>query len=229
MTRSIFLLCFIITIFAACKSSQHKYQKGFDNGIFAINGVDCKEKVNPDAIDSRVGMLDCGCATFNYDYGKYSYEGPRTTKEEFRKAFDTYHHTKFFENMLDPKVHKIFLDSVEVIQVRRKKETDPLMNDCSTCNATAVLTFMDDTYFYPFTLSEKQLDQDESNIEFSINGQYSHKLYKDADGKSGLYITPVQNRFMKKNSLSMTVLNSECTDQELTKILNAVRLIVPSN
>jgi len=222
MIKRTILFCLLITLFSACKSSKNKYQKGFDNGLFAINGVNCKEELDPNAMDSRVGTLDCGCVTFNYDYGKYSYQGPETMKEEFRRSFDVYHHTKFFENKIDPKVNKLFLDSVHVIEVRRKLKDDPLMTECETCSATAVLTFMGDTYFYPFTLSEKQLNRDESNIKFSIKGENSHKIYHNENELTGLYITPIQNRFMKKNCLSMTVANSDCTDQEVNKILNSV-------
>ena len=212
-------------LFIACKTIKNADPIGFENEYFGIKGTNCIEIPNPDAIDSKVGQLDCGCVTLNYDYGRYSNPGPLSRIEEFRRAFDTYHHTKFFENrMIDPKVHLIFLDSVDVVDVNPKLDSDELMFDCSTCNAKAVLTFKKDTYLFPFTMNEVQLNRDEQGIEFVERSPLQYKYYTDTDGAPGLYVTPIQNRFKKKNCLSMTVDTSECRKEEVEKILQAVYL-----
>jgi len=216
---SIFLLC---SLFFACKSIKKDEVTGFENEYFGIKGIPCIESVNPDAFDSYVGTLDCGCVTFNYDYGRYSNPGPLTRKEEFRNAFDTYHHIKFFKNrMIDPKVNKLFLDSVQVIDVRRKLKTDKLMFDCETCNASAELTFKKDTYLFPFTINEKQLDKEE-NISFSDKGTLQYKYYTDSNSKPALYVTPIHNRFKKKKCLGLTVSKSECNNDRIDQIIRAV-------
>lgn len=209
------------SLFFACKTL--KKDKGFENNYFGVAGVNCIEKTNPNAIDSYVGTLDCGCVTFNYDYGRYGNPGPLTRKEEFRNAFDAYHHIKFFKNrMIDPKVNKLFLDSVQVVDVRRKLKTDKLMIDCETCNASAELIFKKDTYLFPFTMNEKQLDKKEIGVSFSDKGTLQYKYYTDANSKPALYITPIQNRFKKKNCLAMTVAKSECNSDRVNQILQAV-------
>lgn len=228
MNNTILKTCYILLfsfLFFACKTVKPEETKGFKNEHFGIKGIPCIESVNPDAIDSYVGTLDCGCVTFNYDYGRYSKRGPLTRKEEFRNSFDAYHHTKFFKNrMIDPKVNKLFLDSVKVLDVRRKLDSDKLMIDCSTCNATAVLTFKNDTYLYPFTMSEKQLVEDESKVEFKEEGLFQYKYYTDSNSNPALYVTPIQNRFKKKNCLSMNIVKSECGKEKVEKIIKSVYL-----
>jgi len=219
-TCCIFLLC---SLFFACKSTKKDEVTGFENEYFGIKGISCIEKINPNAIDSYVGTLDCGCVTFNYDYGRYSNPGPLTRKEEFRNAFDAYHHVKLFKNrMIDPKVNKLFLDSVQVKNVRPKLDTDNLMFDCETCNASAELTFKKDTYLFPFTMDEKQLNNEEVGVSFSDNGALQYKYYTDTDSEPALYVTPIQNRFKKKKCLSLTVANSDCSSDNLDQILQAV-------
>ena len=149
----------MIVIFGACKTNKSIAPKGFKNDFMGIEGFKCSDIPSPDAIDSRVGTIQCDEISFTYDYGNFSNPGPLTPKEEFTRAFDTYHHVKFFENrMIDPKVYRIFLDSVQVVDVSRKKASDSLMFSCDPCNATAQLTFMGETYYYPLTLSENQLN-----------------------------------------------------------------------
>jgi hypothetical protein len=212
-------------LFFACKTVKTEDKIGFENKYFGVSGINCTEVADPDGIDSNVGKLDCGCVTFNYDYGLYSNPGPLTRKEEFRRAFDTYHHIKFFEDrMIDPKVHKLFLDSVTVVDVRHKMPNDELMIDCSTCNATAVLTFKRDTYLYPFTMSVEQLDNDEQEILFIDKKPNQYKYYTDSNGKPALYVTPIQNRFKRKNCLSLNVDTSDCENKEIERILKSVYL-----
>lgn len=226
MNKTILNICYIIlfsSLFFACKSIKKDEVTGFENEYFGIKGISCIETVNPDAIDSYVGTLDCGCVTFNYDYGRYSNPGPLTRKEDFRNAFDTYHHIKFFKDrMIDPKVNKLFLDSVQVIDVRRKLKTDELMFDCETCNASAELTFKKDTYLFPFTLSEKQLDNKETGVSFSNKGILQYKYYTDSNSEPALYITPIQNRFKKKKCFALTVNKSECNRDQIDQIIRSV-------
>ena len=207
----------------SCRTVKKDTPKGFENDYFGIKSIDCVEMLNPDAVDSYVGTLDCGCVTFNYDYGKYSNPGPLTKKEEFRNSFDAYHHIKYFKNrMVDPKVNKLFLDSVLIIDVRRKLESDLLLFECDPCNATAVLEFKNDITFFPFTMNKKQLDKEELGISFQEKGKLQYKYYSDGEGEPAMYVTPIQNRFKKKNCLSMTVANSDCVSEEVKQILRAV-------
>lgn len=213
-------------LFSSCKTQKTVSSDGFQNEFFGIKGLKCEETKSPDAIDSQVGSLQCEDISFTYDYGKYSNPGPLTPKEEFRRAFDTYHHIKFFENrMIDPKVYKIFLDSVVVINVRRKMDDDKLIFGCEPCNTSAEITFLGDTYLYPLTLSEKQLGREGYSSEFEKKGKLIHKYYRKDDGTTGLYIAPEKNAYRTKNTLSLIVNESTLTQEKIDDLLRNVYLI----
>ncbi len=213
----------IVGLLSSCRTTKDDSSNGFENKYFGIKGADCVEKANPDAIDSYVGTLECGCVTFYYDYGKYSNPGPLTRKEEFRNSFDAYHHIKYFKNrMVDPKVFKLFLDSVYVIDVRPKLDADQLLFECDPCNAIAEIEFKNDVSFYPFTMSKKQLYKRELEINFKDRGRLRYKYYSDSESEPAIYVTPIQNRFKKKNCLSLTIANSECDSEKVNQILQAV-------
>ncbi len=225
-SKLIFSLILIGLIFHSCKTQKSIAMDGFKNDFLFIEGLECVETISPNAIDSRVGTIECATITFTYDYGLYSNPGPITPKEEFRRSFDTYHHIKFFENrMIDPKVYKIFLDSVEVVDVKRKKDTDKLIFDCEPCNATAEITFKGDTYFFPFTMSEKQLDQEGYRCTFEEKGDLIYKYYQEDRAFPGLYIAPKKNRFKKKKTLSLVVTKTTMFGKDVDKVLKGVRLI----
>jgi len=213
-------------IFHSCKTQKTMSIDGFQNDFLLIKGLECTDAKSPDAIDSRVGTIDCGEISFTYDYGLFSNQGPITPKEEFRRSFDIYHHIKFFEyRMLDPKVYKIFLDSVEVVDVRRKNENDKSFFDCEPCNTTAEITFKGDTYFFPLTLSEKQLVQKGYKCTFEEKGELIYKYYQEEGAMPGLYISPKKNRFKKKNTLSLMVSKTTLSEKEVDEILRSVQLI----
>ena len=221
-----FSLILIGLLFQSCKTQKSIPTDGFKNDFLFIKGLKGKETISPNAIDSRVGTIASSKITFTYDYGLYSNPGPITPKEEFRRSFDTYHHIKFFEyRMLDPKVYKIFLDSVDVIDVRRKDASDKLFFDCQPCNATAEITFKRETYFFPFTLSEKQLDQKGYKCTFEEQGDLIYKYYQEDNELPGLYITPKKNRFKKKKTLSLVVTETTMLEKDVDKVLRGVRLI----
>ena len=100
-------------IIGGCKTNKSITENGFENDFFGIKMLSCVDIVNDNAIDSKLGTLECRDISFDYDFGPFSYPGPLTPEEEFTRSFDTYHHVKFFEDrLIDPKVYKIFLDSV---------------------------------------------------------------------------------------------------------------------
>lgn len=227
--KNIFLTMISMTIMVlgvvSCKSTKTSLA---DRAIpFGISAIPCKDVPSTDAIDSQVGHLECDGITISYDYGRYANPGPITPKEEFRRSFDTYHHIKFFEDrMIDPKVYKIFLDSVHVEDVRLKTDQDNLMFDCDPCNTVAQLTFMGDLYLYPVTFSEKQLDHKGATLE--ERGPFLHKYFKDNQGRQVVYISPTKNRFKKKNTLRMTVKESSLAEKEVIQILRSAYISEPT-
>jgi len=226
VSKHTFLFFFAIGFFFnSCKTQKGLDSSGFQNEFLGIKDMECVETINPNAIDSKVGTIDCGDISFNYDYGKYSNVGPITAKEEFRRSFDTYHHIKFFEfRMIDPKVYKIFLDSIQVIDVRRKKPDDKLFFDCDPCNTTAEITFMGETYYYPVTLSEDQLNMKGFTCTFEEKGGMVYKYFQVENSLPGLFITPKKNRYKKKNTLSLIVTETTLSKEEVDQILKSVYL-----
>lgn len=219
------LLLIIISVFA-CKSKKALQDSSFENDFFGIASIACEELVSPNTIDSKAGTLKCPQIELSYDYGLYGYSGPTTPEEEFRNAFDAYHHKKFFENrMIDPKVYKIFLDSVQVIIVRKKKAEDHLIIDCEPCNSTAEITFLGETYYYPVTLNEKQLDREGYEVRFEERGDFIYKFFKETKGNYGLFLSPKKNRFKKKNTLSVIVQSSSLDAVKTDQILASIYLL----
>ena len=223
-----FILFILIGIsFHSCKTKNALAIDGFQNEYFGIKGLQCTETKNPNAIDSKIGTLECGNISFTYDYGKYSNPGPITPKEAFRRTFDTYHHIKFFEyRMIDPKVYKIFLDSVEVVNVRRKTRSDKGFFECEPCNTTAEITFMGDTYFYPLTLSENHLSMSGYTVSFKEDAEMIYKIHKKDNSNPGVYITPKKNRYKNKNTLSLMVKETTLPKEDIDQILKSVYLII---
>jgi len=210
-------------LLGSCKTS-----KNIDQNLavpITIDGYKYKVIPSPDGIDSKVGTIDCGDVQFDYDYGKYSNSGPITPIEEFRRMFDTYHHIKFFEmKMIDPKVNKLFLDSVKIIDVREKLEDDTLLFECEPCNATAVFTFKKQTNYYPFTLSKKAIEMTGYEADLKVEDGFVYKVYQKEGERPGLYIQPEFNRFKKKDCLSVTVNKSNLSDSEIKEILHSLKI-----
>ncbi|MEM9548130.1 MAG: hypothetical protein AAGA77_19270 [Bacteroidota bacterium] len=219
------LFLFMGMAYMGCKTQKNVNSEGFQNDYFGIKGLPCKETIGPDAIDSHLGRLDCENISFTYDFGPFSNPGPLTTKEEFIQSFDTYHHTKLFENrMIDPKVYRIFLDSVKVINVERKNDSHPLLIKCDPCNAVAEMTFLGETYFYPFTMSEKQLDMEGFTYSFEEKGEFLYKYYQRDNELPGLYITPIKNRYKAKNTLSLRVTETTLSSDQIHQLFQSVFL-----
>ena len=127
--------------------------------------------------------------------------------------------------MIDPKVYKIFLDSVQVIDVRKKADADKLMFSCDPCNCVALLTFLGETYYYPLTLGENQLDMDGKSISFEEKDDFIYKYYQVDGGYSGLYLAPKKNRYKTKNTLSLVVSETTLPQSEIDNILKKVYLV----
>lgn len=227
MIRNIIIGCTALLIIVGCKTKKNVAAVTYADGGFTLGERVCKDMAGQ-GMDSRVGTLECSDVTFYYDYGRYSNSGPMTIEEDFRQSFDTYHHTKFFEDrMIDPKVNKLFLDSVQVIDVRAKAD-EGLMFPCDPCNAVAEVTFKGDTYYYPFTLSAQQLSDRGFDAEIYVIGQNTYKIYQEVEQNPGLYVTPTRNRFRKKDCLSLTVKETNLSAKEITTILKSVRLVSPT-
>ena len=220
---------FLVVLMMACKTQKMGTKKGFHNEMFGIVGIKCTESVNPNAVDSKVGTIQCDDISLAYDYGLYSNPGPLTPVEEVTRAFDSYHHVRFFEDrLIDPKVYKIFLDSVQVQNVRRKTAEDKPLFDCEPCNTVAELAFMGDIYLFPTTMSDAQLNKEGYESWTETKDGYIYKYYTRENENPGLYIAPIKNRYKTKNTLSLIVTACKSKDQAI-EILQGVYMIEKEN
>jgi len=215
-------LLFSILLFTQCGIFK---SKKFENDFMLLEGISCKDDPSVNAIDSQNGKIVCDNITLSYDYGRTSFRGLETNEELFVKSFDAYHHTRFFEDrLIDPKVYKIFLDSVKVIEVLPKnKVKEELMIECDPCNAVAHVTFMKRDYYYPYTVSPEQLETSPNVIEFEDRGEYLFKYYHN-DEMTGVFLDPKKNRFSTKNRLSVVVESSTLNQEEIRKLLYSIEM-----
>lgn len=83
-------------------------------------------------------------------------ETARNPVEVFEQQFKGVFYNDFFEQiMVEPDLRKSFRKQVEVSNVQLKEDvTEPLLKDCSTCNAVATLRWKDQIHRYPYTADQ---------------------------------------------------------------------------
>ena len=218
----------LVLLLASCRTTADYQTASYQNAIFAIAGVQgCSEANSGDAVEAQIGIVTCDDFSLSYDYGKYGFRGPQTLEESFEASFAAYHYTKFFElTHIDPKVQKLFIDSVELVNVYEASAvTDSTLFDCSTCNVVAELLFKQKTYLYPTTMNENlvQAAKKQPVQQYTSAGQQI-KLYTDATDKQGAVIKP-ENYQRKDDYLSVTVLETTKKPSEVEKILRSIHLV----
>lgn len=222
--KNVTLVLTLIVATLLCNCKTKKLVNDQEGTIYLVNGK-VKFEQNEDSIDSNVGYIISRKTKMAYDLGPYSAPGPLTPEETFRNEFDAYHHTKFFEKvMIDKKVYKIFLDSVKIVDVRAKTTDDELFFECDPCNAVAELVFKKRTFIYPTNMSDNLLNLDDITFKFEEIDGITYKIYQEKGKSPALYATPTFNRFKKKKTLSVTVVESDLTDEEIINLLQNIRI-----
>lgn len=224
---------YLVVVLCICMgyscSTTSKYQKAtYQNSIFSMAGVEgCTEANSGDAIDAQIGIVTCEDFTLSYDYGRYGYRGPKTLEESFEASFRAYHYTKFFElTHIDPKVQKLFIDSVQLLKVHKSEAiADSTMFDCGTCNVSAELIFKQRTYFFPTTMNEALVSGGENQgVEVVLTPSQQTKLFVDGAGKQGAVIK-LTNHGRKDDYLSVSVIATGKKEADIQKILKSIQLL----
>ena len=137
----------------------------------------------------------------SYHYSKSADRGPSLLEEIARSKFNFVEHRPFFENgLIDPKVYKIFLDSVEIIDVLPISKSDTLLYECEACPSILKVKFFGEDYTIPSSVSKKVLEADYSSIEKVTDEEYYYKYYYE-DGIFNLSAIPVKNNFNSRKIL----------------------------
>lgn len=177
------------------------------------------------SVDSVVKSIECQGTTFNYDYGLHSSEGPLTLKEAFEKNFRGYFYNSFFEKLnFDPKVYRVFIDSVDILEVVPKMQnTNKLLFECVPCNAVAKLNFKNTDFYFPYTANADYFTISEKyDISYDEVDGYQRKIYISKEGKdSGLLL--VENGKRKK-PMRLSVITEGGSTAEIRRVLENVRM-----
>jgi len=85
---------------------------------------------------------------------------PESLEYLYLKSFRGYHYRKFFKELhVEPKLHKIFLDSIQLIQVDTIADgkTQGMLLSCNNCNVYADLKFKGKIFKYPLIISKEKV------------------------------------------------------------------------
>ncbi|MBC7885610.1 MAG: hypothetical protein H7X99_09050 [Saprospiraceae bacterium] len=214
----------IMTI--ACHSNKIGRQQNHfrSENIFFSIAEQCVFSISKNA-DSNTGEGICGELRFQYDYSIHPYEGPLTVEEDFIHGFRGNYYAKFFDIIhIDAKLHRLFMDSVSLISIKKKSSDVGLLFSCIPCTAIAKLSFRGRNYLYPFTSNPTLWIQNDYIIKSDTTNGYIRKIYIAAHDSlaSGLYLYPQLNP-RKNNKLSLTTRYSQ-DKQQLEKILKSVTM-----
>jgi hypothetical protein len=122
---------------------------------------------------------------------------PLSLKESFMNAFNAYHYNKFFDKvMMDPKVKKIFRDSVQLIDIFPTEGRN--IPGCPNCNVLAKLKFKKKVFDFPVQMSETDLKDHHCYMLMDQSTEKFKKLIyiaSDHCGSSKTYIESIQGAY----------------------------------
>ena len=144
----------------ACKPKMpYAENLGFENEFFRLQNANCMDSLLP-GIDGIVGELDCDDIKYNYEVAWAPYKGPESLKNSFKNSFNTYFYKKFFDEIyFDEKLQKLFLDSVQILDVYPTINPITPMFKCDNCNALAELKFKKRLFKFPFQTNRKLIEE----------------------------------------------------------------------
>lgn len=225
--------CKIILIFGfafilACKPKMpYTENSGFENEYFRLQTTKCLDSLLP-GIDGIVGELICNGIKYNYEVAWAPFIGPESLKNSFTNSFNAYFYKKFFDELyFDEKLHKLFLDSVQIIDVYPSINPNTSMFKCDNCNALAELIFKKRMFKFPFQTNRKFIEEyDVYEIKYDTIGDYIKKsflLKNYIKAPIGISFMPTKNKTPNKNTLSIySVPESEIQLDRIKETLSTV-------
>ena len=124
-----------------------------------------------------------------------NYPTPTPLEWSFRDAFNAYHFNKFFDQVfMDPKVKKIFRDSVQIMEVVPIPDIVAQNNECSNCNAVAKLKFKKKIFDYHYQVdNNKILMHQKYDFTLQDSGKMRSVTYFDKQRKGHAGKTVINN------------------------------------
>lgn len=224
MNRLMFFGIVLIAFFSCNRKVQ--LNNKVEDIPFVIN---CEELIHlpGKGMDSKIGTIVCDDVTLTYDYGRHSNSKPESMIESFSKSFYAYHYSKFFDAVLvEEKLRNVFVDSVQIINVKKIVLDEKYIVNCNDCNATAFLKFNDIVFLYPFKLNDEVA---KNHMLFDISHMqlenYYKKIYISKETQSsGVYIAPLGNPRKSRKLNRLSIATSQTSNAHVAAILASVRL-----
>ncbi|NNF36015.1 MAG: hypothetical protein HKN68_18040 [Saprospiraceae bacterium] len=118
---------------------------------------------------------------------------PLSLEESFMNAFNAYHYNKFFDKvMMDPKVKKIFRDSVQLVDIFPTEGKN--VTGCSNCNVLAKIKFKKKVFDFPVQMSETELNDHHCYMLLDQSNEKYKKLIYIASNHCGYSKTYVESK-----------------------------------
>lgn len=148
---------------------------------------------------SLKGSWKCNDHEYFYEIGPLVSSPVLTDAEKFKLAFKGSYYVKFFESIhIDPKLAKLYMDSVIVDQVINKSNhRGSLLFSCTACNRVAYLTFRNRHYPYPF-YNNQPLESEVTSVQVDTIHGFSRKMTISKNGgQSALFFQPLLDTKIK--------------------------------
>jgi hypothetical protein len=200
---SLSILFFIIAFGSfGCSTSKSQRKDCHSFGIFTYCEKGSK-LVWKEGIDGGLGEIISNDIKINFDHSLAAYPGPQDEEEYFKTTFRNIFYIKYFDSIyVDKKVHKLFRDSVYLVNLK----TVPLgsIRSCKACNREAILSFKgrQKPYYY-FVTDELKATLNEYEISNDTVNNVIVKTYK-GKSKSGAFLKEIgSNKQSPKLSLEL--------------------------
>ncbi len=180
----------VLAIFLVIQCSVKAPEKAKNDcriGAYELKKSRCVE--TDTASNIQKGIIQFNGMEINYQHGTNIPRGLQDSREYVEQSFRAYHYRKFFDYIhIDPKVHKLFRDSVKVesiqwIETGQNKE-------CSACNVELSLRFRQKSIPYAIFITPTLLAElNRTQVVRKTTNDFEIKYFKNEE-TSGAFILP---------------------------------------
>ncbi|MBK9256928.1 MAG: hypothetical protein IPM42_15710 [Saprospiraceae bacterium] len=178
----------------------------------------------------ETGSIQCEDILLEYKFGQNIDQGPLSPKEEFNQLFKGYYYHKFFEKVyLDEKVHKLFIDSVQLIKLTPFQYDKEYLFNCPGCNAAASLKFKNKIYEIPYNSTIDPANDNQYLFTLDTFDIYERKIFlsKNPELSSGVYLSELKN---KKSSSKLLITSIQSNEPDrLLQLFKKISLLKMQN
>lgn len=231
--KSLITITALLLVFNSCKRSDHlvSASKTIITESFSMELPSDFYLVKEEGMSTSSGTITNDKLSFRYSSSssssQFSYYGLVSLKEASIQSFKGYYHQKFFDALhVEKRLQKIFIDSIEFIEVLPINFNNEFITECSTCNVQMNLKFKKNTFYFPLTISEDVLRNYEAFniIKIDIDENVSKVIHWPKGKKNnnaGAFIK--MKTAEDKKGIKITTTNYNHGSHDL--ILNALKTI----